>query len=52
MITSSEASKVFVSRASIRLIILSRVVPRLIDWKSTVLFNTKRIGTSSINGHI
>lgn len=43
MITSSEASVKLVKRASIRFIILFRVVPKLADWKSAVLINTKRI---------
>lgn len=49
IITSKEASRVFVS---IRFIILFQSVPELIDWKSTVVFNTKRIGASSINRHV
>lgn len=52
MITSNEASRVFVKRVKMRFIILFRGTPELIDWKSIVLFNTKRIGTSSINRHI
>lgn len=43
IITSSVASEKLVSRASIRFIILSWVRPRLTDWKSVVLINTKRI---------
>ena len=40
--TSSEASVKLVKRASIRFIIPFRVVPKLTDWKSVVLVNTKR----------
>ena len=43
MITSSEASVKLVRRASIRFIILFQAVPKLTDWKSAVLVNTKRI---------
>lgn len=43
MVTSSEASRVFVRRVSRRFIILSRGLPRLADWKSGVLIDTKRI---------
>ena len=43
MITRSEASVKLVNRASIRFIILFRVIPKLTDWKSVVLINTKRI---------
>lgn len=43
MITSSEANVKLVRRARIRFIILSRIIPRLTDWKSVVLINTKRI---------
>ena len=43
MITSSEASVKLVNRASIRFIILFRVIPKLTDWKSVVLINTKII---------
>lgn len=43
IITSSEASVKLVRRASIRFIILSRGLPKLTDWKSVVLINTKRI---------
>ncbi len=49
MSTSSEASNVLVRSVSMRFIILFRVIPKLIDWKSIVLVNTKRIGSSSIN---
>ena len=41
-----------VKRASIRFIILFRVIPKLADWKSAVLVNTKRIGASSIDRNI
>lgn len=43
MVTSSKARKVFVKRVNIKFIILFRGIPKLIDWKSIVLFNTKRI---------
>lgn len=52
MSTSSEASNVLVRSVSIRFIILFRVAPKLIDWKSIVLVNTKRIGSSSIDRDI
>lgn len=52
MITSNEASRVFVRRVNTRFIILFWGIPELIDWKSTVLFNTKRIGSSSIDRYI
>ena len=32
----------FVNRVSIRFIVLFRGVPKLTDWKSVVLTNTKR----------
>src|SRR3712207_1629879 len=49
MSTSSEASNVLGMSVSMRFIILFRVVPKLIDWKSIVLVNTKRTGSSSID---
>lgn len=52
MITSNEARKLLVSRVSMKLIILFRGLPKLADWKSDVLFNTKRIRASSIDRHI
>lgn len=52
MSTSTEASDVLINNVSMRLIILFRVLPKLIDWKSIVLFNTKRIGASSIDRHV
>lgn len=42
----------FVKMARRRFIILFWGVPELIDWKSIVLFNTKRIRSSSIDGDI
>lgn len=42
----------FVRRVSMKFIILFRGLPKLIDWKSIVLFNTKRIGSSSINRYV
>lgn len=50
--TSKEANNVFVRIARTRLIILSWSAPELIDWKSIVLFDTKRIRSSSIDGNI
>ena len=40
---SSVASMRLVRRASIRFIILFQTRPKLTDWKSVVLVNTKRI---------
>ena len=42
----------FVINVSIRFIILFWIILKLIDWKSTVLFNTERIRSSSINGYV
>ena len=42
MSTSNEASVVFVNRVSIKFIILFQSVPKLTDWKSVALINTKR----------
>lgn len=42
MVTSSVASVRLVMRAIIRFIVLFRVRPKLTDWKSVVLINTKR----------
>lgn len=39
----------FVSRVSMIFIILFKVLLKLTDWKSVVLFDTKRIGTSPID---
>lgn len=47
--TSSVDRSVLVSKASITFIIPFRVAPKLVDWKSTVLVNTKGIRSSSIN---
>ena len=52
MSTSIEASDMLINSVSMRLIILFRALPKLTDWKSIVLFNTKRIGASSIDRHI
>lgn len=52
MVTSREASRVLVRRVRTRFIILFWALPELIDWKSIVLFNTKRIGPSSINRYV
>lgn len=52
MITSRVASVKLVRRASIRFIILFRVRPKLADWKSAVLLDTKRIWASSIDWYI
>lgn len=49
---SSEARAVLVNMVIMRLIILFWVLPKLTDWKSVVLFNTKRIGSSSVNRYI
>ena len=43
MITSRVANVKLVRRANIRFIILFRVRPKLTDWKSVVLIDTKRI---------
>ena len=43
MITSKVANVKLVRRANIRFIILFRVRPKLTDWKSVVLIDTKRI---------
>ena len=43
MSKSNEASVVFVNKVSIKFIILFRGVPKLTDWKSVALINTKRI---------
>lgn len=43
IVTSSVANVRLVKRASIRFIILFRILPKLTDWKSVVLINTKRI---------
>lgn len=50
--TSSVDRSVLVSKASITFIIPFRVTPKLVDWKSTVLVNTKGIRSSSINGNV
>ena len=42
IMTSSIASMRLVRRASIRFIILFQTRPKLTDWKSVVLVNTKR----------
>lgn len=52
MSTSSVDRSVLVSRASIMFIIPFRIIPKLVDWKSTVLVDTKGIGSSSINGNV
>ena len=52
MMTSRVASVKLVRRASIRFIILFRVRPKLTDWKSAVLVDTKRTGASSIDRYI
>ena len=52
IITSSVASVRLVRRANIRFIILFRIRPKLTDWKSAVLTNTKRIWASSIDRYI
>lgn len=52
MMTSRVASVKLVRRASIKFIILFRTRPKLADWKSAVLVNTKRIGASSIDRNI
>lgn len=41
--TSRDAKRVLISNVMAILIILFRGIPKLIDWKSIVLFNTKRI---------
>ena len=43
MITSKVANVKLVRRANIRFIILFQIRPKLTDWKSAVLGNTKRI---------
>lgn len=50
--TRKEAKVTFVSKVSMIFIILFRVFLKLTDWKSVVLLDTKRIGTSSIDGHV
>ena len=52
MSTSRVDRSVLVSKASITFIIPFRVIPKLVDWKSTVLINTKGIGSSSINRNV
>lgn len=52
IVTSSRARSVFVNSVNMKFIILFRGLPKLVNWKSTVLFNTKRIGSSSINRHV
>lgn len=52
IVTRSEANRVLIIKVNIKFIILSRSFPRLADWKSAVLINTKRIRSSSINGDI
>lgn len=47
--TSREARVTFVNSVSIIFITLFRSLPKLIDWKSIVLLNTKRVGSSSID---
>lgn len=42
MNTSSKASVVFVNNVSRRFIVLFRGIPKLTDWKSVVLVDTKR----------
>ncbi len=42
MVMRSKASAVFVSSVSRRFIALFRGIPKLTDWKSVVLVNTKR----------
>lgn len=42
MVTSNVASVKLVRRVIIRFIVLFRVRPKLTDWKSVVLINTKR----------
>lgn len=49
IVTSNEASRVLIIKVKIKFIILSWSFPRLTDWKSAVLVNTKRIGSSSVN---
>ena len=43
MITSRVANVKLVRRANIRFLILFQVRPKLTDWKSVVLIDTKRI---------
>lgn len=50
--TSSVDRSVLVSRAIIMFIIPFRILPKLADWKSAVLVDTKGIGSSSINGNV
>ena len=47
--TSKEARVTFVSSVNMIVITLFRSLPKLIDWKSIVLFDTKRVGPSSID---
>lgn len=42
----------FVNSVMAMFIILFRILSELTDWKSVVLINTKRIGSSSIDGYI
>ena len=47
--TSREARIKFVNSVSIIFKTHIRSLPKLIDWKSIVLLNTKRVGSSSID---
>lgn len=49
IVTSSEAKRVLIIKVKIKFIILPWSQPRLTDWKSAVLINTKRIRSSSVN---
>lgn len=42
IITSNRARVMFVVSVSRRFIVLFRSIPKLTDWKSVVLINTKR----------
>lgn len=50
--TSREARSVLVSRVNIIFIIFLWGKPELVDWKSAVLINTRKIRASSIDGDV
>ena len=51
-VTINAAIVRYVNSVNIRLIILLLVVPKLTDWKSKILFNTKRIWASATDRYI
>lgn len=50
--TSNVDSSVLVIKTNSILIISFRIIPKLADWKSAVLVNTKEIGSSSIDRNV